>query len=93
MPWTKAIQAIEQKMQRTFDKVSLVIMEQDKFTYEKALDQLNIFKRSQQIKHNRLDARLLELEKCFEGELNHYRKTLEERDRAAAKEIDEGKVT
>ena len=53
MPWTKAIEALTVKMQNSFDKMSLVILEQDRITHEKAMAQLNLVKKSEQIKYNR----------------------------------------
>lgn len=84
MPWTKSIETISTKMQNTFDRISKVILEQDKLTHEKSMDQLSIFKRSEQIKYNRLLTRVVDLESMLEAELKHYKKNLELQEISAA---------
>ena len=92
MPWTNSIQILEVKMQKTFDLFSGVILEGDKKTHEKIMAQLNLLKKSEQIKYNRVNARLVELEKCFQGEIEHYRKTIELQERAAATDAEKGRL-
>lgn len=92
MPWTKAIEAVEKKMQNTIDRISHVITTMDQATHEKSMAQLNIIKKSQQIKYNRVETRLIELETCFKGELEHYRKTLEMKERAAATDAEKASL-
>jgi len=87
-PWTKAIDKLELKVQRTLDKLSKIIIEQDGLTHEKAMSQLNIVKRSEQIKYNRLNSSILELQECLKDQLKEYRMALIDRDRIAASEID-----
>ena len=92
MPWTKAIDLLSVKMQKTFDKMSRVLIEGDKLAYIKIMEQVNIFKRSEQIKYNRVNARLIELETCFKGELDHYRKTILMLERAAATDAEKAQL-
>lgn len=92
MPWTKGRDQLSAKMQNTFDKMSEVILDGQKATQESIMKALNIVKKSEQIKHNRLDARIIELECCFKGELEHYRKTLELRERSAATDAEKGRL-
>ena len=92
MPWTKSIDALRLKMQKTFDRISEVIISGDKQTYEKYIMQLNIFKKSEQIKYNRLNARLVELETCFKVELEHHKKSIEMKELAAATDAERGRL-
>ena len=92
MPWTKAIDLLSIKMQKTFNKISGVIIDEDKKSYVKLMAQVNILKKSDQIKYNRLNVRLIELEDCFKGELAHYSKKLELMERAAATDAEKGRL-
>ena len=92
MPWTKSIEILSIKMQKTFDKMSKVIIDEDKKLYVKLMGQVSLLKNSEQMKYNRFDARLIELETCFKCELEHYRKTLEIMERSAAADADKGRL-
>lgn len=92
MPWTKALDEMSTKMQNTTDRISKVILEHAKKAHGLSMDQLALFKRSEQIKYNRLNARLVELETCFKGEIEHFKKTLELKERAAATDAEKASL-
>jgi hypothetical protein len=92
MPWSKAIEEMSTKMQNTTDRISKVILDHAKKTHDKSMDQLSIFKRSEQIKYNRLNARIVELETCFKSEIAHFKKTLEMQERAAATDAEKASL-
>ena len=92
MPWTKSIQELSAKMQNTFDRISKVIIEHAKKTHELSMEQLAIFRRSEQIKYNRLNARIIDIETCFKGELEHFKKTQELQEIAAATDAEKGRL-
>jgi len=73
MPWTKAIESLEKKVQTTFDKYGRSHQESMKALHLKIMEQIQIVKRSEQIKHNRTSDRFMELEEIFKAELAHYR--------------------
>jgi len=92
MPWTGAIDQLSAKMQKTFDKISVLIIDEDKKAHNKLMGQVNLIGKSDQIRYNRLNVRLIELEDCFKGELEHYWKTLEIRERTAATDAEKGRL-
>ena len=87
-PWTKfeiktASAIVNLKMM--LDKK---IVDSAMSTHETTMAQINILKRSDQIKHNRLNQRLIALETCFKDNLEAYYKRLDQLEIDAAKDAE-----
>jgi len=83
-PWKK----LERKTSKTFIELKTWAVAHVANVKEDIFKTLNQDRRSNQIKHNRLKADLLELQSCFAKELANYRKAVDEKEIRAAEEAE-----
>ena len=88
LPWNK----LEDKMARAI--VNLKVMFDAKIkqgtddSFDKMMKSLNLFKRSEQIKHNRLEVRIIAMESCLKVQLEGYHKSNKLREIKAAEDAE-----
>jgi len=86
LPWTKLDEKTEKRFIGTFNHFTKEIEKLKKT----AMDSIKQWKQSEQIKYNRVNTRLQILESTFAKEIEAAHEANLERERQAAKEIDEG---
>lgn len=84
LPWTKLDEKTEKRFIGTFNHFTKEIEQVTKT----ALDSINLWKRSEQIKYNRINVRLQILESTFAKEIEAAHEANLERERLAAIEAD-----
>jgi len=57
--------------------------------YERTMKSFNLFKKSEQIKHNRLEQRIAAIEYCFDNQLKEYHRSNVQREIQAAEEAEQ----
>ena len=82
MPWTIAVEALDDRVAKTMLALKGWLDEELRKKNVSTMNLIAAHKRSEQIKLNRLKNQLSEIEDCFKAELAHYRKTIEEMEKA-----------
>lgn len=83
-PWTKLATTTEMRFVGTYNYINKEIQK----VLETAMKSINQWKKSEQIKYNRIDKRLQALESTFSKEIQEAQEQNLERERLAAEEID-----
>ena len=83
-PWKEFEERTTMAIVNPKNMMEAKIVKSSQMDHDLIMGQLNMIKKSDQIKHNRLEQRLIALENCFKESLEKYQKSLEDQEKRAA---------